>query len=89
MDVLCFALKRFVLDIPQNGKNSKQRGVNMKKLAIFGGIAATFFSTSAHAAIDLLGFSVDVGPIETLAGIMLTALAVIWVSRRVLSFMGR
>lgn len=44
--------------------------------------------TSGFSAVTL-PTSLDVSPIESLAGIMLVALATIWVVRRVLGFMGR
>jgi UDP-N-acetyl-D-mannosaminuronate dehydrogenase len=42
-------------------------------------------ATSSFAAIDVTGVDFDVSPVEALGGLMLAALALIWVVRKVLS----
>jgi len=44
--------------------------------------------TSANASVDVSKVTLDVGSLEAIAGVMLGALALIWVARRLVSFLG-
>jgi len=44
-------------------------------------------ATASNAAIDVAGVALDTTPVETMAGVMLGALAIIWVARKVVSFL--
>ena len=45
------------------------------------------FATNASAAVDVSDVTLDVASVETIAGVMLGALALIWVARKVVSFL--
>ena len=47
----------------------------------------TAFSTSANASVDVSKVTLDVGSVEILAGVILGALALVWVARKVVSFL--
>jgi len=55
-------------------------GLSLGALALF---------TNASAAVDVTGVTLDTTPVETIAGTILGALAVIWVARKIIGFMGR
>jgi len=44
-------------------------------------------ATASNAAVDVSGVVLDTTSVETIAGVMLGALAVIWVARKVVSFL--
>jgi len=44
-------------------------------------------ATASNAAVDVSGVALDTTSVETIAGVMLGALAVIWVARKVVSFL--
>ena len=44
-------------------------------------------ATASNASVDVSGVSLDVASVETMAGVMLGALAIIWVARKVVSFL--
>ncbi len=55
------------------------------KLGFIGG-AIALGATNASAAVDVTGVSLDVTSVETMAGTMLGALALIWVAKRIVAF---
>ena len=46
-------------------------------------------TVGANAAVDVTGVALDTSPVETLAVTILGALAIIWVARKVIGFLGR
>ena len=46
-------------------------------------------TAGANAAVDVTGVTLDTSPVETLAVTILSALAIIWVARKVIGFLGR
>lgn len=59
----------------------------MKKVLF--GLAGLLTPASAFAAIDLTGVTVDVATVETLIGIVLAGLVVIWGVRKVIKTVNR
>jgi len=57
-----------------------------KKMAVASALALGF-ATSSNAAVDVSGVVLDTTSVETIAGVMLGALAIIWVARKVVSFL--
>lgn len=57
-----------------------------KKIAVASALALGL-STSSNAAVDVSGVVLDTTSVETIAGVMLGALAIIWVARKVVSFL--
>lgn len=47
------------------------------------------FSTSAFSAVDVSAVTLNVAPVETIAVTILGALSIIWVARKIISFLGR
>jgi len=47
---------------------------------------ASAMATQANAAVDVSGVTLDVTSVETMASTMLGALALIWVAKRIVSF---
>ena len=47
---------------------------------------ASVSATSASAAVDVSTVALDVTSVETMAGTMLGALALIWVAKRIVAF---
>lgn len=45
-------------------------------------------ASSANAAVDVSTVTLDVTSVETLAGVILGALAIIWVARKIIGFLG-
>ena len=58
----------------------------LKKIALASTLAMGF-ATNASAAVDVSNVTLDVASVETIAGVMLGALALIWVARKVVSFL--
>lgn len=56
---------------------------NLTKIAL----VSVAVATSANAAIDVSGVTLDTGPVEAIGVIMLTALGLIWVAKRVVGFL--
>ena len=56
-----------------------------KGLLAVGVLVAT--SQTAFCAVDVTGVVLDTAAVETIAGTMLGALAIIWVARKVVSFL--
>lgn len=56
------------------------------KFGVIGG-AVALVTNSANAAVDVSGITLDVTSVETLAGAMLAALALIWVARKIIGFL--
>lgn len=54
----------------------------MKKLLGAAAVAATLASANAHAALTL-PTEISITPVETLAGVIFTALAGMWIIRKV------
>jgi len=54
------------------------------KVAVIG---SAILTVNAMAAVDVSGVALDTAPVETIAGVMLTALGIIWVARKVVSFL--
>ena len=48
---------------------------------------ASVSATQASAAVDVTGITLDVSSVEAMATTMLGALALIWVARRIVSFL--
>lgn len=63
--------------------------LSSKAKAKFGVIvgAVALVTNSANAAVDVSGITLDVTSVETLAGAMLGALALIWVARKIIGFL--
>lgn len=62
----------------------------MKKLsAVVSGVTASFFSSSAFAAVDLTSVTLDTTTVETLAATALTGLGVIWGIRKLIKLINR
>jgi len=59
----------------------------MKTLIKIVGVAAIAGMTMANAAVDVSGVALDTAPVETIAVTMLGALGIIWVARKVVSFL--
>jgi len=55
----------------------------MKKILFL----VSFFFTFSFSAVDVSGFTLDVASVEVIAGVMLGALAIIWVARKVVTFL--
>ncbi len=47
------------------------------------------FATEEATGIDISGFQIDLGPVNTLMAVILTALGGIWVCKRIISFANR
>jgi len=56
------------------------------KVAVATGLTS-LFATSASAAVDVSGVALDTASVELIAGVMLGALAIIWVARKVVGFL--
>jgi len=56
------------------------------KFGVIGG-AIALGATNASAAVDVTGVILDVKSVETMAATMLAALSLIWVARRLVSFL--
>ena len=50
-------------------------------------VVTALTSISAFAAVDVAGVVLDTAAVELIAGTMLGALAIIWVARKVVSFL--
>lgn len=64
----------------------------MKKLfalALVAALSVVMSASSAMAAIDLLTFTVDVTPVETMVPIILTALSVMFSVRKIIKTINR
>ena len=61
----------------------------MKKFFKLGLFLSALGATSAMAAVDVSGVTLDTTPVETIAVTMLGALATIWVAFKVVGFMSR
>ena len=48
-------------------------------------IMAMFTAIPAYAAIDLTGVTLDITPVESMIGIVLTAIAGIWAGKKLIS----
>ena len=59
----------------------------MKRMFTKIAIASALVTTSSFAAVDVAGVVLDTTSVETIAGTMLGALAIIWVARKVVSFL--
>jgi hypothetical protein len=57
-----------------------------KNVAVATGLTS-LLATSASAAVDVSGVALDVSSVETIAGVILGALAIIWVARKVVGFL--
>ena len=57
-----------------------------KKMAVASALGLGF-ATSANAAVDVSGVVLDTSSVETIAAVMLGALAIIWVARKVIGFL--
>jgi len=58
----------------------------MNKFMKIGAVTA-LTATASNAAVDVTKVALDVTAVETMAGVMLGALALIWVARKVVSFL--
>ena len=58
----------------------------MKKFGLLAAVSAAF-ATSSMAAVDVSKVVLDTAAVEEIAGTMLGALAIIWVARKVVSFL--
>jgi hypothetical protein len=56
------------------------------KVALATGLTS-LLATSASAAVDVSKVALDVASVETIAGVILGALAIIWVARKVVGFL--
>jgi len=65
--------------------------LSSKAKAKFGVIvgAVALGATNVSAAVDVSSVTLDVSAVEIMAATMLGALALIWVARRVVSFLGK
>lgn len=61
----------------------------MKKVLALLALAACFVSTSAFAAVDLTGVTIDTTTPETLAATIVTGLGVIWAIRKIIKLVNR
>jgi hypothetical protein len=52
-------------------------------------VGSAFVASSAFAAVDLTGYTVDTTTPETLAGIVLSGLAVMWGIRKLVKLINR
>ena len=60
------------------------------KTRILGAIGfASVSATSVSAAVDVSSVTLDTTAVETLAVVILGALAIIWVARKIIGFLGR
>jgi peptidoglycan biosynthesis protein MviN/MurJ (putative lipid II flippase) len=70
-------------------RKSKERGVKkMKKqlkpvLAMLA-LLLVLVAGNAHAAIDLTGFEIDLAPVETMVGVIVTAMGVMYAVRKII-----
>ena len=67
----------------------RTKGFTMKKLLLLASAGFALLTTSASAAIDPSTIALDTTPVEVLGLTILGALAVIWVARKVVGFLGR
>ena len=58
------------------------------KIAVAGAFASAF-ATSANAAVDLTGVTVDVATVETLTATILVGLGVLWGIRKLIKTINR
>jgi len=59
----------------------------MKKL--FYGAMGVLLTSPAYAAVDLTGYTVDTATVETLAGIVLAGLGIMWGIRKLVKTINR
>ena len=59
----------------------------MKKFLKVAVIGSAVLTASAMAAVDVSSVALDTAPVETIAGVMLGALGIIWVARKVVGFL--
>ena len=58
----------------------------MKRFTKIAGLTA-LATVASQAAVDVSGVALDTTSVETIAGVMLGALAIIWVAKKVVSFL--
>jgi len=58
----------------------------MKRFTKIAGLTA-LATVASNAAVDVTGVQLDTTSVETIAGVMLGALAIIWVAKKVVSFL--
>jgi len=61
----------------------------MKKLSALFTLCLSLLSTSAFAAVDLTGFSVDVTQVEAVVAIVIVGLGVMWGIRKLIKTVNR
>lgn len=61
----------------------------MKRIALGAGAACLAFAGNAAAAVDLTGYTVDTTTPETLCGIVLAGLGVMWGIRKLIKLINR
>jgi len=61
----------------------------MKKLSALFALCLSMLSTSAFAAVDLTGFSVDVTQVEAVVAIVIVGLGVMWGIRKLIKTVNR
>jgi hypothetical protein len=59
----------------------------MKKIFTKLAVATSLTTVSAFSAVDVSAVVFDVGSVEIIAAVMLGALAIIWVARKVVGFL--
>jgi len=59
----------------------------MKRIITKIALVSALATTASFSAVDVAGVSLDTTSVETIAGTMLGALAIIWVARKVVSFL--
>jgi len=59
----------------------------MKRIILRIALASALATTASFSAVDVAGVVLDTTSVETIAGTMLGALAIIWVARKVVSFL--
>ena len=59
----------------------------MKKFITKVAVLSALATVASQASVDVSGVALDTTSVETIAGVMLGALAIIWVARKVVSFL--